>query len=152
MAPQLRTSITLVSITALLVTVTLASIDAEAGRIQLPPGTYTATITESDIPPGFPPEAIPVLVGQWQIEFTEAGTLIVSKKGEGVVVVGRYTSNPVRYVTTDLLGPLACVDEPGEATGVYEWTFENNELTLTVVHDRCAGRAFALTVHPLQKQ
>jgi hypothetical protein len=92
-----------------------------------------------------------VLVGEWFIEFTEAGSVIVTKTGEGVVVVGRYTSNPARYVTTDLLGLLACIDAPGEATGVYQWAFGDDELTLTLVQDRWDGRAFVLTLHPWQK-
>ena len=151
MARQLQTAITLAAVIALLLIVTLVSIEAEASPIQPPPGTYTTTITEADIPPEFPPEFIPILVGQWESEFTEAGSIITSKDGE-VVVVGRYTSTPVRVVLTDLLGPLACNINPGWATGVYGWMFDNNELTLTVVHDACEGRPVVLTAHPLQKE
>jgi hypothetical protein len=124
---------------------------AEATSENLPPGTYTTTITEADIPPGFPPEAIPILVGEWQIEFTEAGSLVVTKDGD-IVVVGHYNSNPFRVALTDQQGALACTDAPGIATGIYQWSFANDELVLTTVRDRCAGRNLVLTAHPLQKQ
>jgi hypothetical protein len=67
------------------------------------------------------------------------------------MVLGRYTANPARLVMTDLEGPLACVD-PGTATGAYQWALENNELTLTAVHDACGGRHIVLTARPWQKQ
>ena len=150
MTRKLRILIILVPVIALLLAAVLVPISAKAGPVQFPTGTYINTLTEADLPPGLPPEFIEVLTGQWQIEFTEARTVIVTKEGE-VVVLSRYTGNPARYVTTDLEGPLACLD-PGTATGVYQWAFDNDELTLTVVHDACGGRAIALTAHPLQKQ
>lgn len=118
---------------------------------EVPTGIYTTTITLADFPPGFPPEAIAILVGQWEIELTEDGTNIVTKDGD-VVVIGRYTAGRSHVVLRDEEGPLACTDAPGIATGVYTWSFENDELTLTPVLDRCFGRQFVSTVHPLQKQ
>lgn len=116
-----------------------------------PAGVYTTTITPADIPPDLPPEVVAILVGQWQIELTEDGANIVSKSGE-VAVIGRYTAGPSHVVIHDEAGPLACFDAPGIATGIYTWTSQNDELTLTPVLDRCFGRQLVLTAHPLQKQ
>ncbi len=124
---------------------------AKVNSENLPPGTYTTTITAADIPPYFPPEAIAILVGQWQIEFTEAGSSVVTKDGD-IVVVGHYNSNPTRIVLTDQQGALSCTDAPGIATGVYKWSLENEALILSAVRDRCAGRQVVLTAHALQKQ
>jgi hypothetical protein len=125
----------------------LAAVDAPVA----PAGIYATTITAGDIPPEFPPEAIPILVGTWQIELTEDGANIVSKDGD-VVVVGHYTASPSRLVLKDEEGPLACFDAPGIATGIYNWSSQNDELTLSPVLDRCLGRLIVLTAHPLQKQ
>lgn len=92
-----------------------------------------------------------MLVGQWDNEFTSSGSVTVYKDKEEVIV-GRYVANPARLVTTDLYGLLSCTTVPGEATGVYKWTFDNDELTLEAVLDRCFGRQFVLTLHPWQKQ
>lgn len=122
-----------------------------ASRKGLPPGTYTTTITEADIPSSVTPQQIPVLVGQWEIEFSEAGSLIVSKNND-IVVVARYTSGPAQMVLRDLEGPLACLF-PGGATGVYEWTFGNDLLSLSAIQDRCVvGRMVVLTAHAWQKE
>lgn len=124
---------------------------AKTDMATVPTGIYTTTITLADIPPEFPPEVVAVLVGEWQIELTENGTNIVTKNGE-VAVIGSYTAGQSHVVLRDQEGPLACFDAPGIKTGVYTWSFENNQLTLTPVLDRCFGRQFVLTVHPLQKQ
>ena len=117
---------------------------------RLPPGAYVTTITEADVPPQFPPEAVPLLVGTWEIEFTTAGISVTRKDGASVVS-GHYVSNPSRLILHDEAGPLACVD-PGTVTGVYEWAFENGQLNLTEIHDSCAGRSVVLTSHGWQKQ
>ena len=139
------------ALVAVLVVVSPSVPNAVAHSANVPPGIYTTTLTEADIPDSFPPEYIPVLVGNWEIEFTESGSNIVNKDGYPVVV-GRYNSNPARIVMTDLQGPLSCTDEPGIATATYRWTFQSNELILTAVKDRCAGRNLVLTAHPFQRQ
>ncbi|HEV8369881.1 MAG TPA: hypothetical protein VGQ39_18140 [Pyrinomonadaceae bacterium] len=151
MKRHLLKSLKLVSAAALLIGITLVLPNADASSTTLPPGIYSTTIVEADVPSYFPPEAIPILVGYWEIEFNEDGTYIVTKDGE-VVANGRYNSNEPRLVMTDLAGSLACTDAPGIATGVYDWSLENDELVLASVHDGCAGRAFALTVHSLEKE
>ena len=149
MKRHLLKSLKLVSAAVLLIGITLLLPNADARSEGLPPGTYSATIVEADIPPGFPPEAIPILVGYWETEFGEDGDYIVTKDGE-FVANGRYTSNSGRFVMRDLGGPLACLDAPGIATGVYEWSLENDELVVSPVHDGCLGRAAVLTAHPLE--
>ena len=139
------------ALVAVLVAVSPSVPNVIADSANLPAGIYTTTLTEADIPDSFPPEFIPVLVGVWETEFTESGSYIVSKDGYPAVV-GRYNSNPGRIVMTDLQGPLSCTDEPGIATATYRWTLAGDELILTTVNDRCAGRNLVLTAHPLQKQ
>ena len=128
-----------------------ASVHAVAESANVPSGIYTTTLTEADILAVFPPELVPLLAGDWEVEFTESGSYIVSKDGFPAVV-GRYNSNPGRIVMTDLQGPLSCTDQPGIATATYRWTFSSGELLLTSVNDRCPGRNLVLTAHTLQKQ
>jgi hypothetical protein len=109
------------------------------------------TLDPGDFPPFFPPEIVDFLTGNWELDLTDPRSYVTRLNGD-VVVEGRYTSNPARLVKRDLSGPLACLDEPREAQGVYDWTLDNDELSLTVVQDHCDGRAFVLTVRPWQKQ
>lgn len=152
MTKRLRIWIALLPILALLVAVAVVPDSAGASPPGFPPGTYTATITEADYPPGFPEEG--KAPGIFSNEFTADGRLIVTHEDfDGVLVEARYLSNPARLVMTDESGPFACFNlNPGWATGVYEWTFDGSELTLTVVHDACFPRAIVLTAHPLQLQ
>jgi hypothetical protein len=127
--------------------VTFLALGAWAAVERLPPGTYTTTLTEADIPASFPPEIASMLVGNWEVEFSETGALLVTKDAE-LVVVGRYRSNPARVIVQDEEGRLPCLP-PG--AGVYAWVLDGERLTLTEVQDTCAGRALVLTSHPLQK-
>jgi hypothetical protein len=136
---------------ALLVVVSPLAPRALAHSADVPAGIYTTTLMASDIPDFFPPEYVALLVGDWEIEFSESGSYIVSKDGSPAVV-GRYNSNPARVVMTDLQGPLSCTDEPGIATATYRWTLTGDELLLTAVKDSCPGRNLVLTAHPLQRQ
>jgi len=146
-----RISTRLLSIAVLVMSISIFLPDVQADSTGITPGIYTTTIAGSDVPPEFPPDVASILVGQWQIEFTEGGTYIVTKDGD-IVVIGRYTSHSSRFVMTDLQGALACTDAPGIATGVYRWSLANNQLELLSVLDRCAGRQLVLTTRPLQKQ
>jgi hypothetical protein len=93
---------------------------------------------------------VPVLVGTWGIEFTDGGVSVTQKDG-ATVVTGNYVSNPSRLILQDEAGPLACV-EPGTGTGVYGWSFQNEQLKLNEIHDACAGRSVVLTARVWQKQ
>ena len=134
-----------------LVALTASVPNASASSENLPTGIYSTTLTAADIPAEFPPEAVAILVGYWETEFTDSGSYIVTKDGFPVVV-GRYNSNPGRVIMTDLQGALSCTDAPGIATATYRWTLSSNDLLLTAVKDRCAGRNLVLTAHPLQKE
>lgn len=128
----------------------LCSLDARAGAAEpLTPGTYAITIDASDIPSSFPPEFVPILLGEWKLEFSEDGVTIARKNGE-IVVIGRYTANPARLVVHDTGGPLACT-EPGTATGIYALAISAGQVMATAIHDQCAGREFVMTAHPWQQ-
>jgi len=146
---KIRTSIKLVT-TVLLMSVTMLLPSTLADSGGLPSGTYGITVTLSDIPPEFPAEAAEILVGTWWVEFDENGAAEVYKDGEAVAT-SKYTSNKAHLVYTDLDGPLACLDGHGIATGVYNWSFDGNQLSLSTVLDRCFGRNFVLTLRPLQR-
>ena len=136
----------------LTVAVALAAVGSLAGGAMganehIPLATYMTTISQQDIPASFPPEAAELLVGEWQIEFTDSGIAFITKDGE-LVVTTRYHTNPARLILQDQSGSLACL--PPRA-GVFAWALEQDVLTLTEVQDTCAGRALVLTAHPLQK-
>ncbi len=116
-----------------------------------PNTTYTMTLVPEDFPPFFPAEIVELLTGDWELDFTDPRISVARLNGE-VVVESRYTKNPARLVLRDLAGPLACLDEPRFAQGVYGWSLDNGELSLTVVQDRCDGRPFVLTVKPWTMQ
>jgi hypothetical protein len=117
----------------------------------LPRAIYAMTLTEADFPPFFPPDVVAMLSGDWELDLTDPRSYVTRLNGD-VVVVGWYTSNPARVVMRDLGGPLACLEEPGMAQGVYAWSLDDDELILTAVQDRCEGRPFVLTVRPWQRQ
>jgi len=139
-------------ITAVVV-LTLAALvpSAFASSGQLPPGAYVATVMASDVPPDFPPEVAAILIGTWTTEFTNDGRTVVTKNGE-IVVTGSYTSNKSYVVMRDIEGPLACTDDHGIATGVYNWRLAGGQLYMSPVLDRCFGRQFVLTLRPLEQQ
>jgi hypothetical protein len=123
------------------------AVGAMGANEHIPPATYMTTISSQDIPASFPPEAGELLVGAWQIEFTDNGIAFVTRDGE-LVVTTRYHTNPARLILQDQGGSLACL--PPRA-GVFAWALEQDVLTLAEVQDTCAGRALVLTAHPLQK-
>lgn len=152
MTMRLRIWIALLPVVALLAALALIPASAGASPFGFPPGIYTTTITDADYPPGFPEEG--KAPGTWTSEFTADGRVIVTHEAfAGVLVEGRYVSNPARLVVTDESGPFACFNlNPGWATAVYGWSFDGNQLTLTAVRDACFARAIVFTAHPLQLQ
>jgi hypothetical protein len=113
-----------------------------ADHQNLPAGSYATTITLDDVPDSFPfPKRD--LVGQWQVEFSEAGSVIVTREGR-IAAEGHYSSSPGSVEMTDVGGPYAC----GPIVGSYGWTLEDGELTLTLESDGCAGRTIILTTRP----
>lgn len=152
MTMRMRISVALLPVVAMLAALALMPSSAGASPLGFPPGTYTTTITDADYPPGFPEEA--KAIGEWELVFTEDGRSLATYEPLGFVVVeGRYVSNPARLVMTDESGPFACSNfNQGWATAIFGWTFDGDELTLSVVRDACEPRAIVLTAHPLQLQ
>lgn len=114
------------------------------------PGVYVTHITAADVPSELPPDVAAALVGEWRIEFTHYGIYLVQKDG-AFAVLGTYVSNPSRLVMHDELGPFAC-SGPGQATAVYDWSFDGTLLTLGLVHDGCVVRIVPATSHPFVRQ
>jgi hypothetical protein len=142
---------TLIAVSLLVVCcLVLSPAPSQASPQGIPAGIYVTNITEADVPPGLPPEVAAALVGEWSLELTDSGVYIVEKDG-AFAVMGSYVSNSARLVMHDELGPLSC-SGPGEATGVYDWSFDGEFLTLSAVHDGCTVRTVPATSHPFQLQ
>jgi hypothetical protein len=124
-----------------------ASVNAAS---RFPNATFTMTLVAEDIPPFIPPEYADLLIGDWEIDFIAPRYSVARLNGE-VVAEGPWVGTPTRLVTRDVAGSLACVG-PGFEQGVYGWSLDNGELTLTVVQDRCDGRVFVLTAKPWTMQ
>lgn len=152
MTMRMRISVALLPVVALLAALTLIPASAGASPFGFPPGAYTTTITDADYPPGFPEEAKGL--GDWELEFTADGRFLATYEPLGFVVIeGRYVSNPARLVMTDESGPFASSNfNQGWATAIFDWAFDGDELTLTLVRDAFLSRAIVLTAHPLQLQ
>lgn len=132
----------IVAIAAIVVMMAFTS-GLAADHQSLPPGTYATTIALDDVPDSFnAPKAD--LVGQWQVDFTEAGSAIVHRDGR-FMAEGPYSSSPGFLEVTSDSGPYAC----GTTVGRYGWTLEDGELSLTLEDDGCPGRAISLTARPL---
>lgn len=85
---RLRTIVLSAALTALLAMTYSGPPDgAAASSVQLPAGVYTTTLFEADVPPEFPPAAIPIFVGEWTLEFNEDGSYSVAKAGAAVAGV-----------------------------------------------------------------
>jgi len=123
---------------------------SQASPDRIPPGIYVTYVTPADVPADYPPDVAAALPGTWEMEITGSGVYVVHKDGQ-FVVFGRYVSNESRFILHDELGPLSC-SGAGQATGIYDWSFDGEDLTLTLVHDNCGVRAVAATAHPFELQ
>lgn len=128
----------------------LSPLPSQASPEGIPPGVYVTNVTAADVPPGLPPEIQAALVGEWSLELTGNGIYLVHKDG-AFGVMGSYTTNSARLVMHDELGPFACT-EPGQATAVYDWSFDGESLTLRLIHDNCLVRVIPATAHPFELQ
>jgi hypothetical protein len=108
MRAQIGITLPRLTVAIALAAVGFLSVGAMAADERVPPGTYMTTITPEDIPASFQPEAAQILIGQWQLEFTDNGIAFVTKDGE-LVVTTRYRSNPARLILQDQSGSLACL-------------------------------------------
>jgi hypothetical protein len=117
---------------------------------RFPNATFTMALLPQDIPPFIPSELADLLIGDWEIDFTDPRHSVARVNGE-VAAEGPWIATPARLITRDVSGDLACVG-PGYEQGVYGWSLDNGELTLTAVQDRCDGRVFILTAKPWTMQ
>jgi hypothetical protein len=110
-----------------------------------PPGTYTISVVEEDVPANVPAEARSNFMGKWKIQLSKENKYEISKDGT-VLVQGRLASEDENLKMTDEDGPLACSQQPGLETGTYKWSYEEMKLTFIAVEDKCEGRRFILTL------
>jgi hypothetical protein len=113
-------------------------------------GRYTMSIAAEDILPNVPAEIRSNFDGRWELTFAKGNVYHISKDGR-IVVEGRLTSTKKQLALTDEKGALACTQQPGMETGTYRWGYQQQELTFTVVEDKCEGRRAVLTLHPWRK-
>ncbi len=124
---------------------------------ELPQGTYTTTLVETDVPATASESIRNRLVGTWQLTLSNGDRFQISQGGE-VLVGGRYDLRPARLNTqeqivfTDESGPASCANTAGQESGTYNWAFEGKQLTLTTVEDKCDARRIITASHPLPKQ
>jgi hypothetical protein len=104
-----------------------------------PTGTYAVTFDEDEADD-------PAIVGTWTTTWDPEGGLLVTFEGSAFVE-GSFTVDGDRVTITDTAGPGAC---PGP--GVYSWSFDDPELTLTEVSDDCEGRPSVLTTKPWEAE
>ncbi len=95
-----------------------------------PVGTWVTTVTQAEIPTG---------AGQYEVTFADNGRTGI--RYSGALSQGRwemrYAVTQDRLVLTDELGSCVRVGFP---TGTYQWSIENDTLTLTPIDDACYYR------------
>jgi len=84
--------------------------------------------------------------GPFTIAFKDGGAFEVTHSGGGGVK-GTYKLSGDQAELTDLEGDFACPD----AVGKYTWKVENERLVMSLIDDKCDGRAQALSM-PLTKK
>ena len=104
---------------------------AHAAAPTLYPHVYSTRIT------GASPAA---LNGTWNLSLQR--TVFLVNKGSAPAVAGRLTIAGNKITFHDTGGPFAC--KGAQAVGTYTWKLQGTKLTLTEVHDTCAGRPLIL--------
>lgn len=116
-----------------------------------PPGSYTMSVAEEDIPENVPAEARGNFVGKWQMNLSPDKKYQISKDGN-VLVKGSFNLSGGQITVTDEEGVLACTGQPSMETGTYNWTYEEGKLSFKIVDDKCEGRRFVLSLRSWQKE
>ena len=114
----------------LAIVINTAGVALARGASDFPQGTYTA--------------------GEFTILFGDKGQFRVSK-GEEVQVEGAYIIEKEQVTLIDKSGPLACMGEKA-AKGTYQWKYEAETLTFTIVNDNCSGRSTAVASQPWKRK
>jgi len=84
--------------------------------------------------------------GPFTISFKDGGVFQVTHSS-GAGVTGTYKLSGDEVEVTDTGGDFACPD----GTGKYSWKVENEELLMSLISDKCDGRAEAFSM-PLKKK
>ncbi len=104
-----------------------------------PTGTYAVTFAEDD-------EVTPEIVGTWEVVWRIDGDFLIGFDGDPFIL-GDFSVDGTRVTLTDQDGPGRCPD-----SGTYEWSFQDPELSFTLVSDDCEGRVEVLTTKPWTRQ
>jgi hypothetical protein len=113
--------------------------------LAIPTGAYAATIAVEDVPDDFQD-----VVGDWVITFL--GDYYAVQLNSHIAVVGRYAISGNEVTFTDLDGPFSCAPfGPHYVDGTYEWRYLRGMLTVTLITDRCDGRATVIPLGPFTK-
>jgi phage tail-like protein len=127
---------------------TTATGDAGAAPwLQLPIGSYTATIGEGDLPKdAVASDPRGDVIGTWMLHVTREPTdtsetlaLTLIREGETMAMGTLTCSADVVSVTTANCGADA---------GRYKWRFDGNSLALSALEDACTSRQVLLTTRP----
>lgn len=116
-----------------------------------PPGSYTMSVAEEDIPENVPAEARGNFVGKWQMTLSNEKKYQISRDGN-MLVQGSFSVSAEKLTVTDEDGVLACTAQPGTETGTYKWAYKDEKLSFTAVDDKCEGRRFVLSLRSWQKE
>jgi hypothetical protein len=116
--------------------------------------TSIATATTSPIAGNFRVTlkgSISVLNGVWLLNVAANGGYKIVKEPttSQVLISGISTVSGHSLTFTDMGGPLAC--KGSQASGTYSFTLSGKKLTLKIVKDKCAGRAYVLAASHLTK-
>jgi hypothetical protein len=109
----------------------LLATPAQAAAPTLYPHIYSTKVT------GARPAA---LNGTWNLSIQR--TVFLVNKGSAPAVAGRLQIVGNRIAFHDTGGSFAC--KGAQAVGTYTWRLRGTKLTLTRVHDTCAGRPLIL--------
>ncbi len=112
-----------------------------------PAGTYTTTVTKSDLPADFPKNEADSIPGKWSLTIAAGKPVIVMLNGKQVVSSPATFSAGKMTIDANDTGPDKC-----GIAAVYSYGEKNGMLMLkSVGEDKCAGRWVVLTKHPLKR-
>ena len=113
----------------------------------LPPGVYTVTLTDTDVPPMAPASMRGAMVGPWEMTID----------GSGVRAVVRFNGRQVTDIPLQVQGnQVTFAEGTGDyacsTAARYTWETTSAGLRFTGTDDSCTGRVVALTARPWVKR
>ncbi len=109
-------------------------------------GTWGITVTEEN---ALVSGGQKVGMGQYELTFTDNGRVSIFMAGVGVTMEGSYTLAQDKIVFKD--ENSSCV-KAGFPTATYQWSVENDSLTLTPIDDACYIRRKSLEMGALTRK